>query len=413
LIDGESPKLDDVFVLWSDDRSWKIGAAPEKPADGILRIPAMRAGANSVLLVKLDGDRATHFSAITEFQLAAGQSQQIDVPLRASRRIVGALSPNVPRPIRNGRVKLWTLPPRGANHDRVSWFTWAPIRADGTFAVEGWPADEPLQLIALCDGFIATSGKAPEAVANPPDPAQDGFNRPQVFDPAPGETLKVSMASLVSCNIQAVDEEGEPVAGVTISSWPNVGWWNYGSQVYCDSLVRSERRLKARDYSDSIDVAFPQPFQGRTDAEGRVTLELPAGSEHLVVLSDIYELPVFVGRRDVEVELTSGEPTDVVLRLQARGTEKLGEWDKLAGVVFGCSTREGRRICALPGVQKRMEEFARRFREAKNQRDPKLLSEAYSAVAEAFAGVGDVEEAAKWREKAAEQAAKAKALSSP
>jgi hypothetical protein len=105
--------------------------------------------------------------------------------------------------------------------------------------------------------------------------------------------------------------------------------------------------------------------------------------------------------------LTSGRPATATLRLQPRGTEKLGEWDKLAGVVFGCSTREGRRICALPEVSKKMEEFAARFREGKNRRDPKLLAEAYTLVADAFVGVGDQTEADKWRAKAAEQAAKA------
>lgn len=54
-----------------------------------------------------------------------------------------------------------------------------------------------------------------------------------------------------------------------------------------------------------------------------------------------------------------------------------------------------------------MEEFAKRFRAAKNQRDPKLLAEAYKVVADAFVEVGDRVEAAKWRQQAAEQAAKA------
>ncbi len=52
-----------------------------------------------------------------------------------------------------------------------------------------------------------------------------------------------------------------------------------------------------------------------------------------------------------------------------------------------------------------MDEFTTKFREAKNQRDPKLLSEAYKAVAEAFANAKDFEEAAKWQKKADEQAA--------
>ena len=133
-------------------------------------------------------------------------------------------------------------------------------------------------------------------------------------------------------------------------------------------------------------------------------MTLPAGDERLSVSNAVYELPVFLGGRDVRIKLTRGDTTEAVLRLQPLGTEKLGEWDKLAGVVFGCSTREGRRICALPGVRLQMDEFAKRFREGKNRRDPQLLSEAYTAVAEAFNGVGDVKEAGKWRQKAAEQA---------
>ena len=372
----------------------------------------MSPGENSILLVKLDGDRATHFSKITELTLTAGEQQKIDVPLIPSVRIEGVLSDAVPRPVRSGRIKTWTLPPNTNSGNRVEWISWAPIRPDGTFTIEGWPADERLQLIALCEGYIATSGKAPDVVANPRDPATDPFTRPQVFEPTDGERIDVAMTPLVRCVVSAIDEDNKPVAGVKVSSWPNVGWWNGGSQIYGHPLARGERLLRERDYQKAIDEEFPYPFEAETNGEGKVTLELPAGNEDLALESDVYELPVFLGRRTVDVKLVQGAVTESTLRLQPRGTEKLGEWDKLAGVVFGCSTREGRRICALPGVQKQMEEFARRFREAKNQRDPKLLSEAYAAVADAFTGVGDLEEAAQWRQKSADQAAKAKGAES-
>jgi hypothetical protein len=405
LLDGKPADLEDLFAMWSDGRSWQSGAAPEKRADGVLCIPAMPPGANSVLLVKLDGDRATHFSRITDVQLTSGKPKQIDVELRPSVRIEGALSGNVPRPVRQGRVKLWSLAPMAQAWDRVSWFTWAAIKPDGTFTIDGWPADEPMQLIALCEGFIAINGRPPESVKNARDP--DPYNRPQMFDPDPGKHIEVAMRPLVSCVSTAVDEDDKPVAGVTVVSWPNVGWWHGGSQIYGYPLARSERLLRIRKYFDALEDAFPNPFEAQTDAEGKATLELPTGDLGLAVTSDVYELPVFLGRRDVRVTLSDGETAEVVLRLQPRGTERQGEWDKLAGVVFGCSTREGRRICALPGVQKKMDEFTRRFREAKNQRDPQLLAEAYTAVADAFVGVGDHVEAAKWRSKAAEQAAKA------
>jgi hypothetical protein len=131
-----------------------------------------------------------------------------------------------------------------------------------------------------------------------------------------------------------------------------------------------------------------------------VTLAIPAGDEDLCVWSEVYELPILLGWRHVDVHLVGDETTTVTLHLQARGTEKLGDWDKLAGVVFGCSTREGRRICALPGVSKKMDDFIDLFQEGQSRRDPKLLSEAYALVADAFTEVGDAAESAKWRRKA-------------
>ena len=160
LIDGAPADLDSVFGLWSDGRSWQPGADPKKSADNAFRIPAMPPGENSLLLVQLDGDRATHFSQLMDLELDVGDQKRIDVPLRPALRIEGILSDNVPRPVCDGRVKAETLPPAGADSNRVAWFTWVPVRPDGTFTIDGWPAGELLQLIALCEGYIATSGPA-------------------------------------------------------------------------------------------------------------------------------------------------------------------------------------------------------------------------------------------------------------
>jgi hypothetical protein len=413
LLSGEAANLDNLFALWSDGRSWRSGSAPQKSADGALRIAAMPPGENSILLVKLDGERATHFSKITDFTLALGEPKKIDVALRPGVRVRGVLSENVPRPVRAGRVKAWSLDPVQSAKERVTWWTWAPVEPDGTFTIDSWPADEPIQLIALCEGYSATNGSAPEEVKNPRDPKTDPYGRPQVFRPSKGGQIELAMTPLSSCMVTVVDEDDTPIAGVPVQSWPNVCWWNSGSQIYCHPLARGERMLRERDYHKTFDEAFPYPFEGVSDAHGKATLALPAGKERLAIVSEVYELPVFLGRRDVKIEVTPDKPAEVTLRLQPRGTEKLGEWDKLAGVVFGCSTREGRRICALPGVSQKMDEFATRFREARNQRDPQLLAEAYSAVADAFVGVGDQAEAAKWRHKAAEQAAKVKGAVQP
>ena len=360
--------------------------------------------------MKLDGERATHFSKITDFELKTGEPKQLEVALEPSLQIQGKVSDNVPRPIREGFIKTWSLELPMADDEprRVCWFSWSPVKPDGTFTIDGWPAGERVEIIALCDGYMATSGKGPDVVKNPPDPAHDPFYRAQVFAPDAKQPIEVEMTPMAHCEVTAVDEGGTPVAGVKVGSCPNVQWWNTGSQIYCWPLNRSEKRMCEREYGSSTDKVYTPPFEGVTDAKGKATLDLPVGREDLYVDSEVYELPVFLGRREVRLNLTRDQTSKVMLNLQPSGTEKLGDWDKLAGVVFGCSTREGRRICALPEVRKKMDEFEARFRDGQSQHDPQLLSEAYTMVADAFVGVGDQDEAAKWRAKAAEEATKVK-----
>jgi hypothetical protein len=411
IVDGKPAPLDNLHAFWSDGRAWLPGAAPEKTPQGTLQLPGMAPGKNSVLIVKLEGERAVAFSRIVDFELVDGVPMTLDVPLEPSVQIQGKVDAIVPRPIREGIVQAMSLdpPPDEVGPNRVSWFTWSPVAADGTFTIDAWPAGERLQIIGLCDEFVATSGKAPDVVKNPRDPAKDPYRRPQVFSPDAGLELTLAMTPMARCVATTVDEEGAPVAGVKVVSGPNIGWWNSGSGIYCQSLVRGEKVLLLRGWNDAADTTTrAEPFTGQTDAAGKATLLIPAGEERLVVQSEAYELPVILGDRSVRVSLASGETSEATLRLQAKGTEKLGDWDKLAGVVFGCSTREGRRILALPEVSQKMDEFIDRFLEAQDKRDPQLLAAAYAIVADAFADVGDAEEATKWRRKSETEAEKAK-----
>lgn len=361
-------------------------------------------GENQILLVRLDGEKATHFSKIVDLQLTEGEQASIDVDLEKAIRIEGRLSENVPRPVVDGRIVVHTLSKSVGPNREVRWSTWRPVRPDGTFTIDGWPAHEALEVIALCDGYIAASGEAPEGFDTPPNSGTDPRLRPQVFPAGPREPIVLEMTPMGSCVVRAVTQAGEPVAGLRIESWPNVKWWTTGSQIYGTPLIRSEIVVRTGNYRTAADDAFPLPFVGQTAGNGEATLQLPKGRQRMTVASDAYELPAFLGSRDANVDIAPGETARVLLHVQPRGTDKLGEWDKLAGVVFGCSTREGRRICALPGVREEMDELLARFREAEDPRNPQLLSDAYSIIAEAFLDAGDHREALAWRLKAAQQA---------
>ena len=164
------------------------------------------------------------------------------------------------------------------------------------------------------------------------------------------------MTPLVRCYIMTVDEDFQPVAGVRVMSSPKVGWWNYSSQIYCHHLVRGERLLRERNWLNCVDEAFPQPFQGERDGDGRVTLKLPVGKKlrFLEIDSVVYELPVLMGHRLVRNELSAGETSSETLLLQPCGTEKLGEWGiSLPGLSSAARLAKADGCSLCPACEKR------------------------------------------------------------
>jgi len=328
-IEGEKVDLDQIYAVWSDGRSWRPGVAPEKRENGSLRLPALPPGRNSLLLAKVVGDRATHFSRIVDFQVLPVAVQEIDVTLRPAVRISGTVSDNVPRPVRRGRISIASLSPDDDFH-RVWWLSWTTIAPNGAFVIDSWPAGEPIQMIGLCDGYIAASGTAPAVVKNAPDVEEDldtgSFRYPQVFESDPDRTIALRMQPMGRCVAIARDRAGKPIPDLAVSSWPNIQWWNGGSQLYGSPLMSSLRVLKERDPKKATETGFPTPFQAKTGADGKATLELPLGTQSLYVTSDAHELPIAdEQQRHVEVEIEPDKTSELVLPLQPRGTQRLGE----------------------------------------------------------------------------------------
>jgi hypothetical protein len=130
LVDGKPASLDDLYAIWSGGRSYNPGTAPEKTSEGTLRFRGISPGKNSLLLAKLDGERVTAFSKITDFELKLGEQKTFDVPLEPSITVRGKLSDKVPRPIKAGWVKVWSLelPWDDRENRRVFWYSWRPIQ---------------------------------------------------------------------------------------------------------------------------------------------------------------------------------------------------------------------------------------------------------------------------------------------
>lgn len=400
-LNGKPLPTENLFAITSEGRSWKTDYKPDVAADGAFRFKALPPGPNSIRLVRLDGETATHFSQLLTFDLQANNTLRQVAKMQPAVVVKGRLSQTT-MPVRDGRVKAWTLKAERSVPD-CRWITWAPVDPEGNFSFN-WPANELAQIIALSKDSIATSGSKPAVVVDKvrdPDP----FLRAHVFSPAELQAeVTIPMTPLVPCEIQTVDAQGNPLEDVGVVSSPNVGWWNGGSQIYCSPLIRGEKLLQVRKYYDAADRENAAEFRQKTNAEGYATLYLPPGKKRdIVAYSDEYELPVSFGRRSVRLELIAGETARLRLVMQPKGTETLGEWDKLAGVVFGCSTRDGKRICASPWAKAKLEEFAELLAEADNPRDPVIMASAYLLIAETLEAAGDLEEGKTWRAKAAKQ----------
>jgi hypothetical protein len=430
--EADNVSIDQFYLVSSDPSDSSQYPTMVRHADR-LEFKPLSPGPFRGMLVRLLNDQAVEFSDPIELDLKSGSNDAISVAMHPAVSIRGRLGDEVPRPVVAGRVSA-IASPRPRPLPNFDWTQWAPVDESGDFVLSGLPRSESLQVIALCDHFIARNGNDPNAKPTTSDRSDplDGLKtmveiakhftapsippstRPQVFAPDAPQPITIRMAPLVRCEIKVVNPDGKPLRNIFVGGNPNVYWWDWGSQIYGDQLMRSTEWLTGKAKveeepwdSDSV-RGYDMPFFEHSDDKGHATLYLPPGKQELFAHAkdNGFQLPIFMGGRDRRVTVVAGETLKVTLQLEPTGSEKLGEYDKLAGVVFGCSTREGKQICALPTVREKMDDFARRLREADNPRDPAVLAEAFTVVAEAFDRAGDLLEADKWRAKADAEKAK-------
>jgi len=333
-LDGKPINDKNIRAMWSGGRNFYGGTDITVHDDGTLRIPPLTEGPGQFILLRLDGTKVTHFSKINKVDVVASPDPiRLEVEMIAALPVRGKLSDNVPRPVRNGRVKLTSIGD-GESWNGVEWFDWAPVAADGTFVIDDWPQNEPLQLIALCDGFIAGNGKAPTSV--PPERATGIGPRAQVFLEPQASEIVIDMKPLVRCRFECKNAFDKPLADIVVASSPNIFWWNFGSQLYCDPLVDPIDFLMSGKYESSeASKNLPRPFHGTTDAKGVVEFDLPAGNASIYAQSERHQLAARGGNRRRKIFVGREKAVVEQLVLQPKGLDCLGDWEDLCGLVFG------------------------------------------------------------------------------
>jgi len=137
------------------------------------------------------------------------------------------------------------------------------------------------------------------------------------------------MEPTAQCEVTVLEEVGRPLAGAVAVFSPNVLWAGNGSTVFADSLFNSEDMLCNAHQPDRemVRERTNNDFRARSDDRGVALVELPAGSQSYSVSHTNYEMPIQRAfgspQRSGSVQLSAGETTRVVVKMQKKGTEAL------------------------------------------------------------------------------------------
>ena len=173
-----------VHALWSSPSHWSHGS----PVSGTTNdqrwreLPRLPAGTELLRLVYVPDDGPVMFSGVRQMLMADGEQYKVRLEMKKACRVEGHLDDSVPRPVQNGRVVAEVIARAdGDRRDTLDWRAAVEIRPDGSFTLEAMPRGD-LQVIAVCNGFMAASGEPPEfATDHERQPVPAIFSVPQVF----------------------------------------------------------------------------------------------------------------------------------------------------------------------------------------------------------------------------------------
>lgn len=326
LLEGhkvEQMSADDLYALTSSpSKNWFRKVLLDDR--GVLHLPRIPAGEDLIRLVYLPDDGPPVFSNVVPLSFIEGERVALMFDMERSVSVEGELSDDVPRPVKNGRVVAEVIVDKEDIGD-VSWRVWAKVKEDGSFTLDGLPRGD-LQVIAICDDFMAESGEPPEFVSEDERRQSDSRPRPQVFKLADDVTpITVEMTQTGGARFRVL-HRGEPVEGAKVSLWPNVKWWGGGSQFYAEPLIGSIKMIKDPEQARIAAENF-ELFSATTNEDGTAFIKsLPPGGQSYNIQHDTLEMPIseeYSMFRYDDINVTAGEITDVTVSMQPKGTQPL------------------------------------------------------------------------------------------
>jgi beta-lactamase regulating signal transducer with metallopeptidase domain len=233
------------------------------------------------------------FSDLVDLKLHSENPISLDLTLRPSVRVEGRLADSVPRPVRSGRVVAAIVDGRGGPTNWVWWAT-AEIAPDGRFVLDSLPADENLQLVALCDGWASASPTVGETTDYA---AKYGFSDhnykalpPHFVCPRLIRLLEptvkpvVPMLRTATCEITVTDQTDRPLAGASVEFWPTQMFYNHVSNLPgtgIDALATIREQLASGKHRTAADTRLShhyRTYSAKTNDRGvAIVRDIPLG----------------------------------------------------------------------------------------------------------------------------------------
>jgi len=264
--------------------------------------------ARRLVAIVLQDDDVPLFSPVLRWSVDDTTSQTIFATVGPGVRYEGSLDPQVPRPVKNGRVvALATAPPRDEIERRgcAVWNDVVEIAEDGTFVLPSLPRDCDLQIVALCDGWRSAEPDNDACAAFAARYDGPGVRNSPLADPQTwlleGDVMSgvVAMTPTASCRIRCIDKNGEPLTGIKVGFWPNhyfpgAGSWLFAVAPRSIDYFRTGQRRSIGDGS----------YSGVTDQDGwAVIRNLPPRRESFSLMKDNDVLTVN-GKEEEDLEVT-------------------------------------------------------------------------------------------------------------
>ena len=294
------------------------------------RTRAASDGTWQTMLVAPQAEGPLLFSGVLPLRVRPDQEVKIrNVKLTPGTQVIGKLSDNVPRPIKSGFAIVTCAPKPAENsyaeeNPSLVWHDWVEINEDGTFELESVPRGGEMQIIAICDDWLAKTIP----------PAGNGFfTQGQLYQldkDQPRFECTVEMEPTGTVELTVLDSKGQPLAEGEVGSSPNQLYLKGGSNLL-GSRYRSIDGVKSQLLPplerqllrSSRERTFP--FWGKL-VDGKITLKgLPIGPEES--LSLIHPELVFKGSEDGDIrfKLESPEPKSMTLKAVLPEANKVAE----------------------------------------------------------------------------------------